>query len=127
VTTNNDTPQIFGPDAGAPDDFAGDWRDILAGRPAADPHEEDDPSGSHEDQAHPADGWAGWDEPGEPETAGPGYPQPAFYPREEESPAGPGLPGGPGGPAAREEPSAGSGATGLSAGTGLRGGRRLRD
>src|ERR1035441_7610707 len=92
VTTNNDTPQIFGPGAGIPDAFAGDWRDILAGRPAADPHEEDDPSGSHEDQAHrAADGWAGWGEPGEPETAGPGYPQPAFYPREEEYPAGPGY------------------------------------
>ena len=92
MTTNNDTPQIFGPGAGIPDDFAGDWRDILAGRPAADPHEEDDPSSSHEDQAHPAaDGWAGWGEPGEPETAGPGYPQPAFYPREEEYPAGPGY------------------------------------
>jgi len=81
VTTNNDTPQIFGPGAGTPDDFAGDWRDILAGRPAADPHEEDDPR----EEEYPA---------------GPGY---LLVPRDQPparnhqpAPGQPGYPQGPG-------------------------------
>jgi MinD-like ATPase involved in chromosome partitioning or flagellar assembly len=94
VTTDNDTPQIFGPGAGTGvgtgAGFSGDWRDILAGRPAADPDGEDDPDGPREDQANPAaDEWAGWGEPGRPEMTDPGYPQSPLHPRQEEYPAGP--------------------------------------
>ena len=88
MTTDNDTPQTFGPGAGTDAGFPGDWHDVLAARPPDDPHEE----GDQGDQAYPAaDGWAGWGDPGEPETAVSGYPYPARHPREEEYPAGPGY------------------------------------
>jgi MinD-like ATPase involved in chromosome partitioning or flagellar assembly len=92
VTTNNDTPQIFGPGAAADDDFSADWRDILAGQPAAETHDDEDAGDPDEDQAHPAgNGWAGWGERAEPPAA-PGYPQPAPAP----APGQPGYPPGPG-------------------------------
>jgi MinD-like ATPase involved in chromosome partitioning or flagellar assembly len=92
VTTNNDTPRIFGPEAGTDEDFSSDWTGLLAGPPAADVGDEDEPSGAQDDQAHPVGReWGGWDEYAEPEPAGPGSWQPAFYPREEEHPVGAGY------------------------------------
>jgi MinD-like ATPase involved in chromosome partitioning or flagellar assembly len=74
VTTNNDTPQTFGP---AGHDADGRSDDYRSPRP--------------DDQAHPAvNGWAGWGEPAEPAAAaGQGYPQPAFYPHDLEYPPSP--------------------------------------
>jgi MinD-like ATPase involved in chromosome partitioning or flagellar assembly len=73
VTTNNDTPQTFGPADHEADGGSDDYR---IPRP--------------DDQAHPAaNGWAGWGEPAEPAPAGQGYPQPAFYPHDLEYPPGP--------------------------------------
>ncbi len=73
MTTNNDTPQTFGP---ANHDADGRSDDYRIPRP--------------DDQAHPAaNGWAGWTEPTGPAAAGQGYPQPAFYPHDLENPPGP--------------------------------------
>ncbi|MDQ2811823.1 MAG: AAA family ATPase [Actinomycetota bacterium] len=90
MTTNNDTPHAFGPDAdaGAEDDFSADWRDIWAGQPAAEIHDDEDAGGP--DQAHPAaNGWAGWGERAEPPVA-PGYPADSGYARQLGYPQDPG-------------------------------------
>jgi MinD-like ATPase involved in chromosome partitioning or flagellar assembly len=84
VTTNNDTPQIFGPGAPA-DDVEGESEAGPYPPPSPNPFSSAYPV-SHDDQAFPAaSGWGGWDERGESEAAGYGYPQPSSFPRQNES------------------------------------------
>jgi MinD-like ATPase involved in chromosome partitioning or flagellar assembly len=92
VTTNNDTPRVFGDGARDDDPFGRDWRDEADGADPARAGFAGDPAG-----AEPYGSWLGWEAESWPTGSGDGYPQPSFdagdrgYLPEPEYPRGPGY------------------------------------
>ncbi len=91
MTTNNDTPRVFGDGARDDGPFGRDWRDEADGADPADARFPDDPV-----DAEPYGSWLGWEAESGPAGGGDGYPQPSFYPGDQGYPPEPEYPRGPG-------------------------------
>ena len=107
MTTNNDTPQMFGEGARRDTAFDTEGGDRTGDPDPAGSGLPHDPDGSAE---HGADDpgfylpWADWPEPARKEADDAAFPQPSFCPQEPEYPRGPGRATGSGYPWAPEYP-----------------------
>jgi MinD-like ATPase involved in chromosome partitioning or flagellar assembly len=86
VTTNNDTPRVFGDGTRDDGPFGRDWRDEADGADPVGAGSPDDPA-----DAEPYGSWLGWEEPEYPR--GPGF---APLPPDHTGPGEPGYPAGTG-------------------------------
>jgi MinD-like ATPase involved in chromosome partitioning or flagellar assembly len=98
VTTNDDTPRVYGDGARDDGPFGRDWRDEADG---ADLPGAGFPDGTSD--AEPNGPWFSWAAESGP-AAGNGYPQPSFYPGDQGYPPEPEFAGYPGGLGYPQEP-----------------------
>jgi MinD-like ATPase involved in chromosome partitioning or flagellar assembly len=91
VTTNNDTPRVFGDGARGDGPFGPEWRDEADGADPAGAGSPDDLA-----DAGPYGSWLGWEAESWPTGSRDGYPQPSFYPGDQGYPPEPEYPSGPG-------------------------------
>jgi MinD-like ATPase involved in chromosome partitioning or flagellar assembly len=91
VTTNNDTPRVFGDGTRDDGPFGRGWRDEAGGADPVGAGSPDNPA-----DAEPYGSWLGWEAESWPPGSGDGYPQPSFYPGDQGYPTEPEYPRGPG-------------------------------